>query len=60
MDLVDQAMRVLKTKQVTDTVHSALQEVVASQKRASLARRQLDLTPNSLGSMRRARPRRLS
>jgi hypothetical protein len=60
MDLVDQAKQVLKTKQVTDTIHRALQEVVAAQHRASLARRQLDLTPKTLRSMRRARTRRLS
>jgi len=60
MDLVEEARRVLKTKQVTDTVHRALQEVVSAQKRASLARRRLSLTPTSLRSMRRARTRRLS
>jgi Arc/MetJ family transcription regulator len=40
MDLVEEARRVLKTKQVTETVHRALQEVVSAEKRASLARRQ--------------------
>jgi Arc/MetJ family transcription regulator len=60
MDLVEEARRVLKTKQVTETVHRALQEVVSAEKRASLARRRLDLTPTSLRSMRRARTRRLS
>jgi Arc/MetJ family transcription regulator len=60
MDLVEEARRVLKTKQVTETVHRALREVVSAQKRASLARQRLDLTPTSLRSMRRARTRRLS
>src|SRR5260370_32009344 len=60
MDPVEEARRVLKTKQVTETVHRALQEVVSAEKRASLARRRLDLTPRSLRSMRRARTRRLS
>lgn len=55
MDLVEEAKRVLKTSHVTDTVHRALQEVVAAKRRASLARRQLDLTPKSLQSIRKAR-----
>ena len=53
LELVEQARKVLRTKRVTDTVHRALEEVVRAERRAWLARQELeDLTPESLEAMR--------
>lgn len=56
LELVRDAAAVLGTKRTTDTVHAALAEVVARQRRAALARMDLpDLTPEAVEAMRAAR-----
>lgn len=55
-DLVRAAQEVLGTRQTTETVHRALQEVVDREKRRRLAELPLtELTPDSLESTRRGR-----
>jgi Arc/MetJ family transcription regulator len=55
-DLVRAAQEVLGTRQTTETVHRALQEVVDREKRRRLAELPLtELTPDSLESARRGR-----
>lgn len=57
LELVRDAAAVLGTTRTTDTVHAALAEVVARQRRAALARMDLpDLTPDAVEAMRTARP----
>jgi Arc/MetJ family transcription regulator len=52
-DLLRDAMEVLGTKQVTDTIHRALDEVVKRQRREWLLAHDLpDLTPEALERMR--------
>jgi Arc/MetJ family transcription regulator len=60
MKLVDAARRALKTTEVTETVHRALEEVVSAKKRARLAQSDLSLTPRELRSIRQARVQRLT
>ena len=56
MDLVDRAAAELGTRRTTDTVHTALREVVARAQRTRLARRDFDaLTPDAVERMRRLR-----
>lgn len=56
LELVRDAAAVLGTTRTTDTVHAALAEVVARQRRAALVRMDLpDLTPESVEAMRAAR-----
>jgi Arc/MetJ family transcription regulator len=56
LDLVDQARQALGTKQVTETVHRALQEVVLARRRAWLAAHDFEgLTPAALEKMRKPR-----
>lgn len=58
MDLVQQAARALGTRQTTDTVHRALPDVIARDRRTRLAQRDFeDLTAESLDAMRRPRNR---
>lgn len=53
LELVRDAAAVLGTTRTTDTVHAALAEVVARQRRAALARMDLpDLTPDAVEAMR--------
>jgi Arc/MetJ family transcription regulator len=55
-DLVAEAGRVLGTARTTETVHAAMREVVAREKRQRLAARGLDgLTPARVERMRRQR-----
>jgi Arc/MetJ family transcription regulator len=55
-ELVDAAASVLGTVRTTDTVHAALRDVVARSARQRLSQRDLlDLTPEALQQMRRAR-----
>jgi len=52
-DLVRDAAAALGTRRTTDTVHAALAEVVARQRRTMLARFDFpDLTPEALEAMR--------
>jgi len=54
MELVDRAAAELGTHRTTDTVHTALRDVVARARRAKLARREFaDLTPDAVDDMRR-------
>lgn len=56
LELVRDAAAVLGTTRTTDTVHAALAEVVARQRRAALARMDLpDLTPEAVETMRVSR-----
>ncbi len=56
LELVRDAAAVLGTTRTTDTVHAALAEVVARQRRAALARMDLpDLTPEAVETMRATR-----
>lgn len=56
LELVRDAAEVLGTSRTTDTVHAALAEVVARQRRAALARMDLpDLTPEAVETMRTGR-----
>jgi Arc/MetJ family transcription regulator len=54
-ELVMQAREVLKTKNTTDTVHSALREVVRRERLRRLAQREWDITIEDLKEMRRSR-----
>jgi Arc/MetJ family transcription regulator len=54
-ELVMQARDVLKTKNTTDTVHSALREVVRRERLRRLAQREWDITIEDLKEMRRSR-----
>lgn len=55
--LLDRAATVLGTRRTTDTVHAALEEVVAQALRRRLAAQDLpDLTPETLEVLRRPRP----
>jgi Arc/MetJ family transcription regulator len=57
LDLVDDAREVLGTKTTTDTVHTALREVVRSKLLHRLDQRRFDdLTPEALANLRRTRP----
>jgi len=54
--LVDRAAAVLGTRRTTDTVHRALEHVVAHDLRRRLAEHDFpDLTPETLGAVRRPR-----
>jgi Arc/MetJ family transcription regulator len=54
--LLAEAKKALGTKQVTETVHRALEEVVRSRRRAWLANQEFaDLTPEALARMREPR-----
>lgn len=54
--LVREAQAVLETERTTDTVHQALREVVAQERRRRLAQREFeDLSPEAVAEMRRAR-----
>jgi Arc/MetJ family transcription regulator len=54
--LLDRAAAVLGTRRTTDTVHAALEEVVAQSLRRRLAARDFpDLTPETLEEARRTR-----
>jgi Arc/MetJ family transcription regulator len=56
LDLVDRAREALGTKQVTETVHRALEEVVLSRRRAWLAAHDFEgLTPAAVEQMRKPR-----
>jgi Arc/MetJ family transcription regulator len=56
LELVRDAAAVLGTTRTTDTVHAALAEIVARQRRAALARMDLpDLTPDAVEAMRTGR-----
>jgi hypothetical protein len=58
LGLVREAGEVLGTRQTTATIHEALREVVAREKRRRLAARDFpDLTPEAIEGMRRARTR---
>jgi Arc/MetJ family transcription regulator len=58
MDLVGAAAMALGTRRTTETVHSALREVVARERRRRLASRDFpELTPESVDDMRRSRSR---
>ena len=55
-ELVAQAAEALGTRRIVDTVHGALEEVVARRRRAELARMPMpDLTPEALARMRAPR-----
>jgi Arc/MetJ family transcription regulator len=55
-DLVREAARVLGTKTATETVHRALEEVIARQKRIALANTSFaDLTDEELAELRATR-----
>ena len=54
--LVAEAAGVLGTRGATETVHAAMAEVIRSARRRRLAARNLpDLTPETLGEMRKPR-----
>ena len=56
VELLDKAREALGTKQVTETVHRALEEVVLARRRAWLAAHDFDeLTPAALDRMRKPR-----
>lgn len=56
VDLLDRAAAVLGTRRTTDTVHAALQQVVAQALRRRLAAHDFpDLTPETLEELRRSR-----
>jgi Bacterial antitoxin of type II TA system, VapB len=55
-ELLDQAREALGTRQATETVHRALEEVVAYHRRLWLAEYEFpDLTPESLERIRKPR-----
>jgi Arc/MetJ family transcription regulator len=54
-ELVTQAREILKAKNTTDTVHSALREVVRSDRLRRLAERDWGMTLEELREMRRSR-----
>ncbi len=55
-DLVREAAEVLRTTRIVDTVHAALEEVVARRQRAELVRMPMpDLTPEAIDKMRAPR-----
>jgi Arc/MetJ family transcription regulator len=55
-DLVAEASAVLGTKRISETVHRAMDEVVARRQRAELARMPMpDLTPEAIARMRAPR-----
>lgn len=55
-DLVRDAAQALGTKKTTQTIHAAMEDVVARARRRRLAERELpDLTPGAIEEMRRAR-----
>jgi Arc/MetJ family transcription regulator len=55
-DLVAEASAVLGTKRISETVHRAMDEVVARRHRAELARMPMpDLTPEAIARMRAPR-----
>lgn len=55
-DLVAAASEVLGTDRIVDTVHGALEEVIARRARAELVRMPMpDLTPEALARMREPR-----
>ncbi|MDQ3689265.1 MAG: hypothetical protein M3406_04370 [Chloroflexota bacterium] len=52
-ELVGSAANVLGTTKIVDTVHAALQDVIARERRAALVRMPMpDLTPEALAGMR--------
>jgi Arc/MetJ family transcription regulator len=57
MDLVKEAQRALGTQKATETIHRALEEVIAREKRRQLLEMGVgDLTPERLEELRRNRP----
>jgi hypothetical protein len=55
-ELVGSAASVLGTKKIVDTVHAALEDVIARQRRGALVRMPMpDLTPEALAMMRAPR-----
>ncbi|MGH2446780.1 MAG: hypothetical protein ACRDGD_12205 [Candidatus Limnocylindria bacterium] len=55
-ELVGSAASVLGTKKIVDTVHAALEDVIARERRAALVRMPMpDLTPEALAEMRAPR-----
>lgn len=55
-DLVHDAAQALGTTKTTQTIHAAMEDVVARARRRRLAERELpDLTPDAIEQMRRAR-----
>ncbi len=55
-DLVSEAARVLGTTRIVDTVHTALEDVVARRERAALVRMPMpDLKPEAIEAMRAPR-----
>jgi hypothetical protein len=57
MDLLGEASVVLETKQINETIHAALREVVAAQRRRRLLELRPDLTLEGLAEDRRGRTR---
>lgn len=56
MDLVREAQRVLGTRKATETIHRALEDVIAREKRRQLLEMGVgDLSPERLEEMRRNR-----
>lgn len=55
MQLVGEASLLLETKQINDTVHAALREVVAAHRRRQLMDLRPDLTLESLAADRQGR-----
>ncbi len=57
VDLLREAQRALGTREATETIHRALEDVVAREKRRQLLDMGLgDLSPERLEDMRRNRP----
>jgi Arc/MetJ family transcription regulator len=57
MELLGQASVALETKQINETIHAALREVVAARRRRRLLDLRPDLTLDSLAEDRRGRAR---
>jgi Arc/MetJ family transcription regulator len=53
--LVDEAKEVLDTKETTETIHKALEEVVRSERLRRLSRRRFDLSNEDLNALRASR-----
>lgn len=53
--LVDEAKRVLETKETTETIHRALKEVVRQERLRRLARRRFDFSEAELDELRQPR-----
>jgi Arc/MetJ family transcription regulator len=55
LELVNEAKRVLDTKETTETIHRALEDVVRQERLRRLARRRFDLRDVDLDDLRRPR-----